>query len=42
MDLACVETQIGDGDAADCEVIEFSEGTSVDILITVSGVVRMA
>ena len=22
MDLACVETQIGNGEAADCEVIE--------------------
>jgi len=22
MDLACVETQIGNGDAADCEVIK--------------------
>jgi hypothetical protein len=24
MDLACVETQIGDGDAADCEVRDLS------------------
>jgi hypothetical protein len=37
MDLACVETQIGDGDTADCEVIEFSEGVGVEILITVDG-----
>ncbi|KAI9442507.1 galactose-binding domain-like protein [Lactarius indigo] len=33
MDLACVETQIGDGDAADCEVIELREGPSVRIEI---------
>ncbi|KAH8995706.1 Allantoicase [Lactarius akahatsu] len=33
MDLACVETQIGDGDAADCEVIELREGPSVKIEI---------
>jgi len=33
MDLACVETQIGDGDAADCEVIEFREGSSVRVEI---------
>ena len=30
-----METQIGDGDAADCEVIEFREGTSVRIEIIV-------
>jgi len=24
MDFACVETQIGNGDAADCEVIDVS------------------
>jgi hypothetical protein len=36
MDLACVETQIGNGDGADCEVIELREGTSgEEILITV-------
>ena len=26
MDLACVETQIGNGDKADCEVIELDPG----------------
>lgn len=25
MDFACVETQIGDGSAADCEIIELDE-----------------
>lgn len=27
MDLACVETQIGDGGEADCEVIELKQTT---------------
>ena len=29
MDLACVETQIGNGDAADCEVIMLEEADRV-------------
>lgn len=33
MDLACVETQIGDGDTADCEVLEFREGSGVGVEI---------
>ena len=32
MDLACVETQIGNGDRADCEVIEFSLGMVIQIV----------
>ena len=31
MDLACVETQIGNGEAADCEVIEVT-GVIVQII----------
>lgn len=32
MDFACVETQIGNGDAADCEVIELGrEGVMIQI-----------
>jgi hypothetical protein len=32
MDLACVETQIGNGDGADCEVIELSLGGVIQIV----------
>jgi hypothetical protein len=32
MDLACVETQIGNGDAADCEVIEVAPAVIVQIM----------
>jgi hypothetical protein len=31
MDLACVETQIGNGEAADCEVIELGPRVIVQI-----------
>jgi allantoicase len=32
MDFACVETQIGNGDAADCEVIELrGEGMIIQV-----------
>jgi allantoicase len=29
MDFACVETQIGNGDKADCEVVALDEETGV-------------
>ncbi|KAH9978951.1 galactose-binding domain-like protein [Lactifluus volemus] len=32
MDLACVETQIGNGDGVDCEVIELSFGVVIQIV----------
>lgn len=32
MDLACVETQIGNGGAADCEVIQLGQGVIVEII----------
>jgi hypothetical protein len=32
MDFACVETQIGNGEAADCEVKDFVERVIIQIL----------
>jgi hypothetical protein len=33
MDLACVETQIGNGDVADCEIVELSESERIFVNI---------
>jgi len=35
MDFACVETQIGNGGAADCEVIDVGKGSSERVIIQV-------
>jgi hypothetical protein len=32
MDLACVETQIGNGEAADCEVIKLGQRVIIQII----------
>ena len=32
MDLGCVETQIGNGEAADCEVIQLGQRVIVQII----------
>jgi allantoicase len=31
MDFACVETQIGDGSKADCEIVNINEDIVVDV-----------
>jgi hypothetical protein len=35
MDFACVETQIGNGDAADCEVIDLRPGAVERVVVQI-------
>lgn len=38
MDFACVETQIGDGSACDCEILELDEANAVELKLPTRGV----
>ena len=34
MEFACVETQIGDGSARDCEILELGEANAVELKLS--------